>query len=76
MIDVLAELDGNIGAVGYGLAAIGPAIGVGIVVGKTIEGFRTAATMRPIISAVASHMISVMRVISKSTPRTVKSQSG
>ena len=26
------------GAIGYGLAAIGPAIGVGIVVGKTIEG--------------------------------------
>jgi F-type H+-transporting ATPase subunit c len=26
------------GAVGYGLAAIGPGIGVGIVVGKAIEG--------------------------------------
>ena len=35
---VLAEIAGNIGTVGYGLAAIGPAIGVGIVVGKTIEG--------------------------------------
>ncbi|HXH34659.1 MAG TPA: ATP synthase F0 subunit C [Plantibacter sp.] len=35
---VLAALDGNIATVGYGLAAIGPAIGVGIVVGKTIEG--------------------------------------
>lgn len=34
---VLAELTGNIATVGYGLAAIGPAIGVGIVVGKTIE---------------------------------------
>ncbi|WP_301110758.1 ATP synthase F0 subunit C [Microbacterium sp.] len=31
-------MNGHIGAVGYGLAAIGPAIGVGIVVGKTIEG--------------------------------------
>jgi F-type H+-transporting ATPase subunit c len=31
MIEVLAELEGNIGAVGYGLAAIGPGIGVGIV---------------------------------------------
>lgn len=28
----------GLGAVGYGLAAIGPGIGVGIVVGKTIEG--------------------------------------
>jgi F-type H+-transporting ATPase subunit c len=35
---VVAELTGNIATVGYGLAAIGPAIGVGIVVGKTIEG--------------------------------------
>ncbi len=34
---VLAALNGNIATVGYGLAAIGPAIGVGIVVGKTIE---------------------------------------
>ena len=34
---IVAELSGNIATVGYGLAAIGPAIGVGIVVGKTIE---------------------------------------
>lgn len=33
----LAELTGNIATVGYGLAAIGPGIGIGIVVGKTIE---------------------------------------
>ena len=38
MIEVLAELEGNIGSVGYGLAAIGPGIGIGIVVGKAIEG--------------------------------------
>ena len=30
-MDVLAELTGSIGSVGYGLAAIGPGIGVGIV---------------------------------------------
>jgi F-type H+-transporting ATPase subunit c len=35
---VLAELSGNVATMGYGLAAIGLAIGVGIVVGKTIEG--------------------------------------
>ncbi|MGO3033024.1 MAG: ATP F0F1 synthase subunit C, partial [Microbacterium gubbeenense] len=34
---VLAEITGNIATIGYGLAAIGPAIGLGIVVGKTIE---------------------------------------
>jgi len=37
-VSVLAEVTGSIATVGYGLAAIGPAIGVGIVVGKTIEG--------------------------------------
>jgi len=35
---ILAAVSGNVGTIGYGLAAIGPAIGVGIVVGKTIEG--------------------------------------
>lgn len=37
-MSILAEVTGSIATVGYGLAAIGPAIGVGIVVGKTIEG--------------------------------------
>jgi F-type H+-transporting ATPase subunit c len=37
-ITTLAALNGNIATVGYGLAAIGPGIGVGIVVGKAIEG--------------------------------------
>ena len=34
---VVAAISGNIATVGYGLAAIGPGIGIGIVVGKTIE---------------------------------------
>ena len=33
----VAELTGNIAVVGYGLAAIGPGICVGLVVSKTIE---------------------------------------
>ncbi|AKE89545.1 MULTISPECIES: ATP synthase F0 subunit C [Rhodococcus] len=40
-VDVLAQTESTIsglGAVGYGLAAIGPGIGIGIVVGKAIEG--------------------------------------
>ncbi|AZA13324.1 ATP synthase F0 subunit C [Corynebacterium choanae] len=28
----------GLGAIGYGLAAIGPGIGIGILVGKTLEG--------------------------------------
>jgi len=34
----LAALSGNIATVGYGLAAVGPGVGIGIVVGKAIEG--------------------------------------
>ncbi|PWH05393.1 ATP synthase F0 subunit C [Brachybacterium endophyticum] len=33
----LAELSGNVASIGYGLAAIGPGIGIGIIVGKTAE---------------------------------------
>ena len=34
----LAEINGSLSAVGYGLAAIGPGIGIGIIVGKALEG--------------------------------------
>ena len=37
-IVTLAEAAGNLNVVGYGLAAIGPGIGLGILIGKTIEG--------------------------------------
>ncbi|CAB4637939.1 MAG: hypothetical protein RJA66_723 [Actinomycetota bacterium] len=33
----IAEVSGNIAVIGYGLAAIGPGVGVGLVVSKTIE---------------------------------------
>jgi F-type H+-transporting ATPase subunit c len=36
-VDLLAELNGNLNAIGYGLAAIGPGIGAGFVFGKTQE---------------------------------------
>lgn len=31
-------VSGNLNTIGYGLAAIGPAIGVGILIGKVVEG--------------------------------------
>ncbi len=31
-------IEGNLNTIGYGLAAIGPGIGVGILVGKALEG--------------------------------------
>jgi len=33
----LAEINGNIATVGYGLATIGPGVGIGIIAGKTVE---------------------------------------
>ncbi|BDS48797.1 MULTISPECIES: ATP synthase F0 subunit C [Rhodoluna] len=33
----IAEVSGNIAVIGYGLAAVGPGVGVGLVVSKTIE---------------------------------------
>ena len=32
-----ASVNGSLNAIGYGLAAIGPGIGLGILIGKTIE---------------------------------------
>lgn len=37
-VTTLAAVSGNLNAIGYGLAAIGPGIGLGILIGKTIEG--------------------------------------
>ena len=37
-MDMLAEVTGSVSTIGYGLAAIGPGVGLGIVIGKTIEG--------------------------------------
>ena len=34
----VAEMSGNLATIGYGVAAIGPGIGLGILIGKTIEG--------------------------------------
>lgn len=34
----LAEVVGNINTIGYGLATLGPGIGLGILIGKTVEG--------------------------------------
>ena len=48
---ILAEVTGNIGTIGYGLAAIGPGLGIGILVGKTAEAQpvspRCARSCRP-----------------------------
>lgn len=37
-MEYLAEITGSLNTIGYGIAALGPGIGIGIIVGKTIEG--------------------------------------
>lgn len=34
----LAEISGSISTIGYGLGTLGPGIGLGILIGKTVEG--------------------------------------
>ena len=34
---VLSEVSGSLGAIGYGLAAIGPGVGVGIIFGMGVQ---------------------------------------
>jgi F-type H+-transporting ATPase subunit c len=36
-VQFLAEVSGNVTAIGYGLAAIGPGIGVGIIFGQGVQ---------------------------------------
>lgn len=41
MLELVAAanaLSGDVNVIGYGLAAIGPGVGLGILIGKTIEG--------------------------------------
>ncbi|GIH70529.1 ATP synthase F0 subunit C [Sphaerimonospora thailandensis] len=36
-MNVLAEVAGNIGSIGYGLATLGPGIGVGLIFGQGLQ---------------------------------------
>jgi F-type H+-transporting ATPase subunit c len=37
-IALLAEITGNLNTIGYGIATIGPGLGIGMLVGKALEG--------------------------------------
>jgi F-type H+-transporting ATPase subunit c len=40
MVDptIVAAVTGNVATIGYGLATLGPGVGLGILIGKTVEG--------------------------------------
>jgi F-type H+-transporting ATPase subunit c len=46
-------VSGNIGIIGYGLGTLGPGIGIGFLVGKTVEGIsrqpEAAGAVRPLM---------------------------
>jgi F-type H+-transporting ATPase subunit c len=37
MVDLAAGVTGSLGSIGYGLAAIGPGIGIGIIFGQGVQ---------------------------------------
>jgi F-type H+-transporting ATPase subunit c len=37
MVDLIADITGSVGSIGYGLAAIGPGIGIGIIFGNGVQ---------------------------------------
>ena len=36
-MSILAEISGSLGSIGYGLAAIGPGVGIGIIFGNGVQ---------------------------------------
>ncbi len=45
----IAAVEGNVGAIGYGLAAIGPGIGVGIIFGQGVQAMARQPEMTGVI---------------------------
>lgn len=43
---ILAEISGNLSTVGYGIATIGPGLGIGLVVGKALEAMARQPELR------------------------------
>ncbi|WP_242903758.1 ATP synthase F0 subunit C [Actinomadura terrae] len=54
MTGVLAAVEGNVTAIGYGLAAIGPGIGVGIIFG---QGVNAMARQPELIGTIRTNMM-------------------
>ena len=50
---VLAELSGNVATMGYGLAAIGPGIGIGLIFAAYISGVARQPEARSVLQSIA-----------------------
>jgi F-type H+-transporting ATPase subunit c len=67
----LAQVVGNVNTIGYGLAAIGPAIGLGILLGKVVEGTARQPEMAgrlQTIMWIGVGLIEVLALIGIATP--------
>ncbi len=38
LVNIVAEINGNLNVLGYGVGALGPGIGLGFLIGKALEG--------------------------------------
>jgi len=53
-MNTLAAVSGNLGSLGYGLAAIGPGIGVGIIFG---QGVQAMARQPEMVNTIRTNML-------------------
>ena len=60
---VLAEINGNIATVGYGLAAIGPGIGVGLIFSSVINGTARQPEARGVLLSLAWTTFAIVEVL-------------
>ncbi|CAM5738548.1 ATP synthase subunit c [Streptomyces badius] len=59
MSETLAAVVGNVGTIGYGLAAIGPGVGIGIIFGNGVQ----AIARQPEAAAIRQNMLLGFAVI-------------
>ena len=50
---ILSELNGNVASIGYGLAAIGPGIGIGLIFAAYINGVARQPEARNMLQTIA-----------------------
>lgn len=70
-VTTLADFTGNLNTIGYGLAAIGPAIGLGILIGKVVEGTARQPEMAGRLQSlmwIGIGLIEVLALIGIATP--------
>ena len=63
-MSLLAEVTGSLGSIGYGLAAIGPGIGVGIIFGQGVQAIARQPFAYGVVRQCTSLRVSVAEALS------------